>query len=35
VEGRLASGKIALGRLSDVEDILAAIRTALKSGRRE
>jgi phosphopantothenoylcysteine decarboxylase/phosphopantothenate--cysteine ligase len=30
VEGRLASGKVGLGRLSDVDDILAAIRKALK-----
>ena len=35
VVGRLASGKIALGRLSDVEDILSAIRRALKSGGRK
>jgi phosphopantothenoylcysteine decarboxylase/phosphopantothenate--cysteine ligase len=35
VEGRLASGKVALGRLSDVADILSAIRRALKTGRRK
>ena len=35
VEGRLASGKIALGRLSDVADILAAIREALKTRARK
>ncbi len=35
VVGRLASGKIALGRLSDVEDIISAIRRALKSGGKE
>ena len=31
IAGRLASGKVALGRLADVEDILSAIRRALKS----
>lgn len=35
IVGRLASGKIALGRLSDVDDILSAIREALKSGGRK
>ena len=35
VEGRLASGKVALGRLSDVEDILSAIRSALNAGGRK
>jgi phosphopantothenoylcysteine decarboxylase/phosphopantothenate--cysteine ligase len=35
VKGRLASGKVALGRLSDLEDILAAIRRALKTGGRK
>ena len=30
IVGRLASGKVALGRLSDVEDIFSAIRRALK-----
>ena len=35
VVGRLASGKVALGRLSDVEDILSAIRRALKTGGKK
>ena len=35
VKGRLASGKIGLGRLSDVDDILSAIRQALKAGGRK
>ena len=35
VEGRLASGKIALGRLAEVDDILAAIHRTLKTTRRK
>ena len=35
VVGRLASGKVARGRLSDVDDILSAIRQALKNGGRK
>jgi phosphopantothenoylcysteine synthetase/decarboxylase len=31
VKGRLASGKVAFGRLSDLDDILSAIRKVLKS----
>lgn len=30
VEGRLASGKVAVGRLADVDEILKAIQSALK-----
>lgn len=35
VKGRLASGKVAMGRLADIDDIIAAIRRALKTARRK
>ena len=34
VKGRLASGKVALGRLADLPDILAAVRKALQKAKR-
>ena len=33
VKGRLASGKVGMGRLADIDDILAAVRHALKTAR--
>ena len=35
IKGRLANGKVALGRLADVDDILAAIHRALPCARNK
>ena len=35
IKGRLANGKVAMGRLADIDDILAAIRRALKTARKK
>ncbi len=34
VRGRLASGKVGMGRMAEIEDIIAAIRTALRTAKR-